>query len=418
MAGVHDELHARALVWSATGTLDGAVALVTLDVIDLNVASVAAIRAWTTAQIGIPGERIGVACTHTHGGPATLAGRWLGRVDADYLALLPRLVGGAIARAARRLEPVVATYARGHEATVGKNRRVPGGPIDPDVPTLRFARPDGTVAAILVGYACHPVTLGPGNLLATADYPGHALRALESIYPGALAVFVTGPCGQINTGHTARDGAAGRGLEWRTHGEAARLGRIVAGAALQAAEGTARGVVAQAVAPGPLRAATVGAARRSVALPLLPPPSPEELARLAEGWRTEHERLVAERAAPGAIAQYAVWLEWAEAARSGRLPTTVEAEVQLLQIGETALVLLPGELFVEFGLAIKARASGRDVVTIAYANGTPGYIPHRSAYPEGGYEVAEAFRYYGYPSCFAPEAGEAIVEAAVALLDR
>ena len=56
-------------------------------------------------------------------------------------------------------------------------------------------------------------------------------------------------------------------------------------------------------------------------------------------------------------------------------------------------------------------------MTLAYANGRPGYIPHRSAYPAGGYEVDEAFRYYGYPSCFAPEAGELIVETALELLE-
>nr|MBA2755373.1 alkaline ceramidase [Chloroflexia bacterium] len=46
----------------------------------------------------------------------------------------------------------------------------------------------------------------------------------------------------------------------------------------------------------------------------------------------------------------------------------------------------------------------------------PGYIPHQSAYPAGGYEVDEAHRYYGYPACFAPEAGEAIVATALDLL--
>jgi hypothetical protein len=87
-------------------------------------------------------------------------------------------------------------------------------------------------------------------------------------------------------------------------------------------------------------------------------------------------------------------------------------------IGDVAFVLLPGEMFVEYGMAIKERAAPRSVVTLAYANGAPGYVPHRSAYPAGGYEVEEAFRYYGYPACYAPEAGEALVEAAVELLDE
>jgi neutral ceramidase len=71
---------------------------------------------------------------------------------------------------------------------------------------------------------------------------------------------------------------------------------------------------------------------------------------------------------------------------------------------------------VEFGLEVKERTAPRRVMTLAYANGRPGYIPHRSAYPAGGYEVDEAYRYYGYPACFAPEAGEAIVATAIDLV--
>ncbi|MGN6811535.1 MAG: VWA domain-containing protein, partial [Thermomicrobiales bacterium] len=84
MAGVHDELYARALVFAGEGAAERA-ALVTLDAIDLNAATVAAIRERAAALTSIPGERIGVTCTHTHGGPATLAGRWLGHADDAYL---------------------------------------------------------------------------------------------------------------------------------------------------------------------------------------------------------------------------------------------------------------------------------------------------------------------------------------------
>ena len=81
-------------------------------------------------------------------------------------------------------------------------------------------------------------------------------------------------------------------------------------------------------------------------------------------------------------------------------------------------MLLPGQSFVEFGLAIKGRGGLGTIVTLAYANGSPGYIPHRSAYAAGGYEVDDAYRYYGAPAAFAPEAGEAVVAAALALLDQ
>ena len=49
---------------------------------------------------------------------------------------------------------------------------------------------------------------------------------------------------------------------------------------------------------------------------------------------------------------------------------------------------------------------------ISLADGNPGYIPARVDYPAGGYEVAEAHRYYGLPAALAPGSAEALVAAA------
>ncbi|MGH2531521.1 MAG: neutral/alkaline non-lysosomal ceramidase N-terminal domain-containing protein [Thermomicrobiales bacterium] len=417
MAGVHDDLFARALVWAEDAAMTNAAALVTLDVIDVEARAVAIIRERIAALIRLTGERVGVVCTHTHGGPATLPRSWLGRCDKKYLDRLCQAATDAVAAAAGALQPVVVRWARGAEPTVGKNRRVPGGVIDADVPVLRFQRHDGTVAALLVSYACHPVTLGPTNTLATADYAGSVRRTLEAAYPGATALFATGCCGQINTGHTLRDGERGRDPRWRTFGEAERIGRAIAGAAMQAAEQAARVDASLPVMPAAISPVRMGVAHRIVRLPLLPAVSSNDLRGLVERWHEERRSLAEGERHPGAIERLQVFLAWAEALQAGRLPAVVEAEVMVIALGDVALVLLPGELFVEFGLAIKERAAPRPVVTLAYANGTPGYIPHRTAYPDGGYEVDEAYRYYGYPACFAPEAGEAVVEAAIELLD-
>ena len=66
----------------------------------------------------------------------------------------------------------------------------------------------------------------------------------------------------------------------------------------------------------------------------------------------------------------------------------------------------------ELGQEIKRRAA-RETIVLGYSNGCPGYVPHRSAYAEGGYEVLHAHKVYGAPSAFAPEAGELLTEAAL-----
>jgi hypothetical protein len=418
MVGVHDELTARAMVWSPDGDVGDAAALVTIDVLDLNRESVAEIRARASEMCGIPAARIGVTCTHTHGSAASMPGRAIGTCDSTYLTFLCRAAAGAIAMAARRLEPSALQFARGAESTVGINRRIENGIMDPDVGVLRVQRKDGAVAGVLVSYACHPVTLGPTNLLATADYPGYVVRSVEAVYPGAHAQFATGCCGQINTGHRSGQSLRGQGSEWRTYGEAERLGRAVAGAAIQAAEQAARHDAALPVTGQEIDPMTLRVLTAAVPMPMLPQPSPSELESMVQRWQGELDQLLSSGGSPAEIAQRKVYLGWAAAVKAGTLPTEVTAEVMVIALGDTALVLLPGESFVEFGLAIKAHAASRAVIMLAYANGTPGYIPHRSAYPAGGYEVDDAYRYYAYPACFAPEAGEAVVAAACRLLDQ
>jgi len=51
---------------------------------------------------------------------------------------------------------------------------------------------------------------------------------------------------------------------------------------------------------------------------------------------------------------------------------------------------LPGEIFVQLGLAIKQGSPFRQTMIAELANGAIGYIPNRVAYPQGNYEVVSA----------------------------
>src|SRR5215203_2704882 len=149
MAGMHDELQANAMIWAEDAALTNAAGLVTLDVVELDADSVVKIRARIEMLAGIAGERIGVTCTHTHGGPATMPGRSLGNANVEYLDRLCQLVAETVSEAARAIAPAIVSWGVGNEPTVGKNRRIPGGIIDPDVAVIRFQRADGTVTALL-----------------------------------------------------------------------------------------------------------------------------------------------------------------------------------------------------------------------------------------------------------------------------
>jgi neutral ceramidase len=73
-----------------------------------------------------------------------------------------------------------------------------------------------------------------------------------------------------------------------------------------------------------------------------------------------------------------------------------------------AWVSLPGEIFVELGLAIKQDSPFPHTIIAELANGAIGYIPSRRAYAQGNYEVVSARCDEG--------SGEMLVDAAVKLL--
>ena len=79
------------------------------------------------------------------------------------------------------------------------------------------------------------------------------------------------------------------------------------------------------------------------------------------------------------------------------------------RIGPLAAVTVPGELFTEIGMRIKAASPFSHTLIAGYTNGSVGYLPTVEAYPEGGYEVTHACR-------VDPEAGQMIEAAAGRLL--
>jgi hypothetical protein len=86
-----------------------------------------------------------------------------------------------------------------------------------------------------------------------------------------------------------------------------------------------------------------------------------------------------------------------------------EVEVQVIALGnDVAWVSLPGEIFVELGLAIKQDSPFGHTIIAELANGAIGYIPTRRAYTQGNYEVVSAR--------VAAGSGEQLVDTAIRLL--
>ena len=128
------------------------------------------------------------------------------KLVAEYTDRMIEVTVAAVGRALNDLSPAALSQGRGHtnfavnrrnnkEADVAQmlaEGKPLAGPVDHDVPVLTVKRPNGQVAAILFGYACHPTTLSFTTWC--GDYPGFAQIEIEHAHPGAQAMFVN-TCG-------------------------------------------------------------------------------------------------------------------------------------------------------------------------------------------------------------------------------
>lgn len=405
---LHDDLSATALVLSDGQT---EVALVALDLLYLPEDLVADTRAKVARASGIVAGNVCLACSHTHYGPDTNpsvrrgAGRESAQTEAAldaYLSVLGHLVAGAVVVAKARLQPARIGHGAG-AVGIGVNRRErrpdgtiwlgvnPAGPIDPEVGVVRIDGEGGRPIATLVNHATHGTTLPWNCASVSADYPGVARGVVERLV-GGTALFLQGACGDVNPRL--------RGPDW----EFVRRSGTILGceAARVLVDVTSR------EATGRLRVAS-----RRVGLPALLPESVE--AARAEVARLEDEvtRLRAEPPPGGSLWWAEHRLEQArlrlESLESGvRLPD-VQAELMAIAVGDVCLVTAPGEVFNEIGRTVKARSPFARTLFVGYANGSIGYVPTRTAYAEGGYEVTHACR-------VGPQAGEIIEREALDLL--
>lgn len=395
--GTHDPLYATALV-AEEG--DRRVALISCDLIGLGAATVRRVRRAAEQATGIPADAQMYACTHTHAGPETGTLTTLGNVDPEYMCRLERQLVDVLSAANARLQPARLGWARescpdaAHNrvlASVGQDDRQ----IDADVIVARCESLDGQPLAAIVHYTCHPTAAGSPNTLASADWCGVTRAYLEDAKTGPV-VIVNGAGGDINPRMGMRGFDAVR-QTGRSVGEVAR--GLWARTQLADDEGV------------DFRCA-------DVPLAMLPLAGTEEIVRLLQRWRevactNEPGSMVyrAEAICSRDYAQRLIRLHWGSEA----VPAYA-GETQAIRIGPLAVVSLPGEFFSAYGRQIKASSPAPATMIAGWTNDNLGYFPTAELFPLGGYEADTAFRYYGFPAPWAPEAGAAVTYKAIDLV--
>jgi hypothetical protein len=381
-------------------------------------------------------ERCVFTAVHTHSGP--VVGLLLGEPvpAAEYLDIVAAQSVVAAKQAIATLTPAYLYAAERRLPRLTYNRRallsdgrvsispapelpvLKRGPLDDRMTVLLWRDLTGRNLAGMIHYACHGVAVLSQSI--GADIPGALATAVEAQL-GAPCLFLQGAAGDVNpvTVTASRDDLS----QWKG----------LALANLHRLEDDFRmvdtGVVRAISHPLLLQYASLPdreTARRSL----------DGLERIAAGDLTStdlREVLVSFKNTMNLAADQPLDLETARGvamvlADAARLTlSAIEAHqppkpapfpIKIWRIGDLVLVFLPGEIFTATGMRIQGLREEAAILPISYASPLAGYIPDVEAISLGGYEVSDAWRFYGHAAPFAGHSEASIVEETSRMLEQ
>lgn len=339
--GVHDPLYAKVLVLVKD---DVRIAVVTLDLGAVYRENYENILKHLDGKTKI--DKVLLIASHTHSAPRPTDD--FPSKQKPWIREAERKIANAILEAEEKLQLVTLSVGWG-EVREGHNRRlvnedgsvtmfwenrerVPTEPVDYSLAVIRVDNAGGEPVATLVNFACHPVVLGPENLLISADYPGAMMAEVEGAL-GGQCMFVQGAAGDINPFWDKTPPEEG------AYEQMTKMGKTVAKEVIRVAGETTA----------------------------VDPDAPIRFKSETVLFASRRDRERAERDIP--------------------------AEITSVLIGDDlALATFPGEFFVEHGLALKTRSPYKNTLFAGYGNDQLAYFPTIKACTEGGYGAASATR--------------------------
>lgn len=391
---VDDELFAKAIVLDNGETR---IAMVTCDLIAVTEQMVDCAKQRIADRCGIPANHVMVNATHTH--TAVAIANLLGTPeDTDYTEWVPLKIADAVELAVWRLTPARVGFASVNEERITFNRRWhvkdgtvrmnpgvkhpdlvrPTGKIDPELTMMFVEAEDGTPLSAVANFSLHYIGTDNGNAL-SADYFGHFGRLMQR-YLGETCVSLlwNAASGQINN----TDFSGERKWTTRGHRQAEKMANVLAGHFIT--EMQFMEMHETLPLSGELRTLTFP--RKSITAEDLG--LAERILSVPPGTYDDYETGPFSWVVGQPIPKALVDIYAMECQRVAKLPEHLTAPIQVLRLGEAAIVALPGEVFVETGVNIKAASDAKPLFVVSLANGYIGYICTDEALTqEGGYET-------------------------------
>jgi len=327
-----------------------------------------------TAKNRIAPERFVLCNSHNHSGP-NLKG--MGSISGDeherlanYARQLEKRLVDVVLKAIEARKPGRLALARG-SVGFAANRRVlkdgkwsgfgavPDGAADHCLSLLKVTREDGTLLALVAGYACHCTTLRGNFKQIHGDWAACAQQYIEEDHPGATALITIGcgadsdPCPHSTVALCEQHGRA----------LADEVKRLVAGSW-------------KPVDP------SLAAKQTILEVPFLDAPDPE--------------------------------------ASGEEVPTTKSFRIVTWTFGnDLAMVFFSDEVVVDYALRLKRELDASRLWINAYTNDVSCYIVSKRLITEGGYEVRNSLSSrvtHGQPEKLDPAMEDRIVDCVESML--
>lgn len=340
---------------------------------------------------GIPASQVLINATHTHHAPSTVTVHGYQRVE-EFCRGVQRDIVTAVQQANANLSQNDCRFLfhLGQETTVGENSRKlladgsiywigsrddvvrPTGPFDPDLPVLVFRDAQDRMKALLFNHSTHSIGIRKGGR--SPSFYGLAAQELEAEL-GGMVGFLEGASGSTHR--------LSPGVE-----DALQRVKVMVKEALAKAE------------ERPV--ARLAALKRPLKFKVRNFDEAAEDAAVAAYCR--------KRSGPRADSTIEVFRQQRKILAPQRGQER-ETWVQVMLIGDVAIVGVPAEFFTKLGLDIKNRSPFRHTYVAELANDWIGYLPDLDAHKLGGYQVWTGLHSYAEPGT-----GERVVDQAVGML--
>ena len=352
------------------------------------------LRSSVQNETGIEEDEIILLCTHTHSAPPAIELTKCGEIVPEYIELVTERTIQALREALGTEHAVRCFYSRFHLKELSVNRRDGTTPINDYLTLLQFKK-DSTTLGLIIHYSAHPNAVCEDRI--SADYPGYICKRVEAELGIPFSLFITGTAGDTNPL-----------LEDFSYEEMEKYGaKLFQSIRTNLDKGNLIDI----------SDITLSAEE----LPVLLEPHIDkkalkkkvrDLNNFINGKKRSKQDAIYEIVSrildeedldatePSTVDFVAKALlennkRYLAALQKNSISRTGKLRVQFVLLDDLALIFAGAELFSHTYLELEKRFPNKEIMLCGYLDPLLGYIPPEEEYERGGYEIDEAFLFFG-----------------------